>query len=33
MNITRYIQTFARYFLSGYTLKHCHRFAWRKATT
>lgn len=32
MNITRYIQTFARYFVNGYRIKHCHRFAWKRAT-
>lgn len=32
MNITIYLQTFCRYAMSGYRMKHCHRFAWRRAT-
>lgn len=31
MNITRYIQTFARYAMNGYTIRNCHRFALRRA--
>lgn len=31
MNITRYIATFCRHFVSGYTIRNCHRFAMRRA--
>ena len=31
MNVTRYVQTFARYFVTGYTIRNCHRFALRRA--
>lgn len=32
MNITVYITTFCRYAVSGFKLKHAHRFAWKRAT-